>query len=340
MGCFLSIPTAPASESPAAGPAQPVAFEELLDAASKAPQKLGLENNEIGVPTLVETGQAPVPLASSGGNSGKGSSLDGTATGQPRKSPLRAPSIKASTNKSTLSAVDKGTQLIESLSAIEGTAVEKVEAFTSLLVGESYVQFASISVVSEDEQVFMVLTASGVGSDFLPKHYLLNVASSHWSVQRVVSEGTACFWAAGEHNADELPEDWKCLFKMQKLKSFLAVPIKVGTQLVGVLNVALVIEVDEQKHWWGLQLRLLAAVLAQHFHDAHLRSKISWLQAVARQETVEQLSMATLKGLTGMFGALRDLSFYIALVLPGRPCAIMLSLSREMMEAAAAAAGG
>ncbi len=108
----------------------------------------------------------------------------------------------------------------------------------------------SISVVSEDEQVFMVLTAAGVGSDFLPKHYLLNVASSHWSVQRVVSEGTACFWAAGEHNANDLPEDWKCLFKMQKLKSFLAVPIKVGTQLVGVLNVAMVIEVDEQKHWW------------------------------------------------------------------------------------------
>ncbi|KXZ46880.1 hypothetical protein GPECTOR_39g374 [Gonium pectorale] len=179
----------------------------------------------------------------------------------------------------------------------------------------------------------MVLTASGVGSDFLPKHYLLNVASSHWSVQRVVSEGTACFWAAGEHNANELPEDWKCLFKMQKLKSFLAVPIKVGAQLVGVLNVAMVIEVDEQKHWWGLQLRLLAAVLAQHFHDAHLRSKVSWLQSIAKQETVEQLSMATLKGLTDIFAALQDLSFYIALVLPGRPCAIMFSLSREMVEA-------
>ncbi|KAG2435952.1 hypothetical protein HXX76_007147 [Chlamydomonas incerta] len=122
---------------------------------------------------------------------------------------------------------------------------------------------------------------------------------------------------------------------MQKLKSFLAVPIKVGAQLVGVLNVALVIEVDEQKHWWGLQLRLLAAVLAQHFHDAHLRSKVSWLQSIAKQETVEQLSMATLKGLTGIFDALQDLSFYIALVLPGRPCAIMFSLSREMVEAAA-----
>ena len=36
----------------------------------------------------------------------------------------------------------QGTQLIESLSAIEGTAVEKVEAFTNLLVSESYVQFA------------------------------------------------------------------------------------------------------------------------------------------------------------------------------------------------------
>lgn len=46
---------------------------------------------------------------------------------------------------------------------------------------------------------------------------------------------------------------------------------------------------------WGLQLRLLAAVLAQHFHDAHLRSKVSWLQSIAKQETVEQLSMATLK---------------------------------------------
>ncbi len=45
---------------------------------------------------------------------------------------------------------------------------------------------------------------------------------------------------------------------------------------------------------WGLQLRLLAAVLAQHFHDAHLRSKVSWLQGVAKQETVEQLSVATL----------------------------------------------
>lgn len=45
----------------------------------------------------------------------------------------------------------------------------------------------------------------------------------------------------------------------------------------------------------GLQLRLLAAVLAQHFHDAHLRSKVSWLQSIAKQETVEQLSMATLK---------------------------------------------
>ncbi len=37
------------------------------------------------------------------------------------------------------------------------------------------------------------------------------------------------------------------------------------------------------------------------------------------------------QGLTGTFGALQDLSFYIALSLPGRPCAIMFSLSREMM---------
>jgi hypothetical protein len=36
-----------------------------------------------------------------------------------------------------------------------------------------------------------------------------------------------------------------------------------------------------------------------------------------------------------MFDALQDLSFYIALVLPGRPCAIMFSLSSEMVEAAA-----
>ncbi|EFJ52626.1 hypothetical protein VOLCADRAFT_85795 [Volvox carteri f. nagariensis] len=200
-----------------------------------------------------------------------------------------------------------------------------------LQISTRFLLLTSISVVSEDEQVFMVLTASGVGSDFLPKHYLLNVDSSHCSVQRVLSEGTACFWAAGEHNANELPEDWKCLFKMQKLKSFLAVPIKVGGQLVGVLNVALVIEVDEQKHWWGLQLRLLAAVLAQHFHDAHLRSKISWLQSIAKQETVEQLSIAILKGLTGIFDALQDLSFYIALVLPGRPCAIMFALSHELV---------
>lgn len=36
----------------------------------------------------------------------------------------------------------QGAQLIESLSGIEGTAVVKVEAFTTLLIHESYVQFA------------------------------------------------------------------------------------------------------------------------------------------------------------------------------------------------------
>ena len=70
-------------------------------------------------------------------------------------------------------------------------------------------------MLSEDDSMFMVLTAAGVGSDFLPKHYLLNVASSNWSVQRVVAEGTACFWGAGDHNVSELPEDWKCLYRMQ-----------------------------------------------------------------------------------------------------------------------------
>ncbi|KAG2488846.1 hypothetical protein HYH03_012643 [Edaphochlamys debaryana] len=340
MGCLQSKPAAPATPaSPVSvgappeprptvvAPAAPAAAGSIKEAE---PQPSGAHSNGAGLAIDAGAGSAPAP--SSRGDSGGKDSGQGVTT-PPDKPPVSAAGRKVTTNKHTFAAVDKGTQLIESLSAIEGTAVEKVEAFTSLLVGESYVQFASISVVSEDEQVFMVLTASGVGSDFLPKHYLLNVASSHWSVQRVVSEGTACFWAAGEHNANELPEDWKCLFKMQKLKSFLAVPIKVGAQLVGVLNVALVIEVDEQKHWWGLQLRLLAAVLAQHFHDAHLRSKVSWLQSIAKQETVEQLSMATLKGLTDIFDALQDLSFYIALVLPGRPCAIMFSLSREMVEA-------
>ncbi len=42
-----------------------------------------------------------------------------------------------------------------------------------------------------------------------------------------------------------------------------------------------------------------------------------------------------LQGLTGIFGALQDLSFYIALVLPGRPCAIMFTLSREMVQGVA-----
>lgn len=46
---------------------------------------------------------------------------------------------------------------------------------------------------------------------------------------------------------------------------------------------------------WALQLRLLAAVLAQHFQEAHLRAKVSWLQRMAKQEGVEQLVMATLK---------------------------------------------
>ncbi|GIL57362.1 hypothetical protein Vafri_12606 [Volvox africanus] len=343
MGCLLSTPSPPPSTGLPAGAVQSPGHEasdaqavRQLVAASKTNDHHGSTPISNGGGVAADGGGCSHPPgpASSRGDSGKDSTRDGTATPVQDKAAASTPGRKVNTNKHTLSAVDKGTQLIESLSVIEGTAVEKVEAFTSLLVGESYVQFASISVVSEDEQVFMVLTASGVGSDFLPKHYLLNVNSSHCSVQRVVSEGTACFWAAGEHNANELPEDWKCLFKMQKLKSFLAVPIKVGGQLVGVLNVALVIEVDEQKHWWGLQLRLLAAVLAQHFHDAHLRSKVSWLQSIAKQDTVEQLSMATLKGLTGIFDALQDLSFYIALVLPGRPCAVMFSLSGEMVQTA------
>ncbi|GIL89744.1 hypothetical protein Vretimale_16603 [Volvox reticuliferus] len=343
MGCLLSTPSPPPSTRHPAGAVQPPGCEASDDhavrqlvAVSKANDQHGstLNSNRGGVATDGGGCSHPAGPASSNGDSARDGARDGAATPVQDKAAASTPGRKVNTNKHTLSAVDKGTQLIESLSVIEGTAVEKVEAFTSLLVGESYVQFASISVVSEDEQVFMVLTASGVGSDFLPKHYLLNVNSSHCSVQRVVSEGTACFWAAGEHNANELPEDWKCLFKMQKLKSFLAVPIKVGGQLVGVLNVALVIEVDEQKHWWGLQLRLLAAVLAQHFHDAHLRSKVSWLQSIAKQDTVEQLSMATLKGLTGLFDALQDLSFYIALALPGRPCAVMFSLSGEMVQTA------
>lgn len=95
----------------------------------------------------------------------------------------------------------------------------------------------------------MVLTAGGVGSDFLPKHFLLTVANSTWSVQKVITEGTACFWCASGDNHADLAEDWKCLYNMKQLKSFLAVPIKVGTQLCGVLNVALVTEIDEQKHW-------------------------------------------------------------------------------------------
>lgn len=36
----------------------------------------------------------------------------------------------------------QGTELIESLSAIEGTAIEKVEAFTNLLISEGFTAFA------------------------------------------------------------------------------------------------------------------------------------------------------------------------------------------------------
>lgn len=75
--------------------------------------------------------------------------------------------------------------------------------------------------------MFMVLTAAGVGSDFLPKHILMPTDSTAWSVQRVASEGTACFWGSGDQDPEELPEDWKCLWRTQKLRSFLAVPIKV-----------------------------------------------------------------------------------------------------------------
>lgn len=74
-----------------------------------------------------------------------------------------------------------------------------------------------------------------------------------------------------------------------------ASPGRACMQVCGVLNVALMTEVDEQKQWWGLQLRLLAAVLAQHVAAAHLRSKVSWLQVVSRQESVEQLGLTTLQ---------------------------------------------
>lgn len=125
-------------------------------------------------------------------------------------------------------------------------AVEPYHPERALII---FVHIRSISAVSEDEQLFTVLTASGVGSDFLPKNCLFETASTNWSVQRVISEATACFWAADDQNLDELPEDWKCLYKTQKLQSFLAVPIKVGTQLCGVLNVAMQTDIDEQKHW-------------------------------------------------------------------------------------------
>lgn len=234
----------------------------------------------------------------------------------------------ANTNNWQRSAVDKGTQLLESLSAIDGTALEKVEAFTSLLVEESYVQFASVSVLAEDIEKFLVLTACGYGSEYLPKHCLMSVKESSWSVQRVVEEAAACFWSAACDSLTELPGDWKCLYKTDRLRSFLAVPIKVGTKLCGVLNVGLAVEVDEQKHWWGLQLRLIAAVLAHHFNDAHLCSKVTWLQKLHQQDTIQQLGLSSLQGLYSNFKSLRDLQFFMALTLPGRPCAILFSLTK------------
>lgn len=126
----------------------------------------------------------------------------------------------------------------------------------------------SICVVSEDDSAFMVLTAAGAGSASLPRHCLADVATSSWSGQRVVAEGTACFWAAGnaQGNADTntgsnsnssgsnaascgLPGDCERLCREQRLRSFLAVPIRAGAQLVGVLHVALLAEINEQKHW-------------------------------------------------------------------------------------------
>ena len=223
----------------------------------------------------------------------------------------------------------QGTQLIESLSAIDGTAVEKVEAFTNLLVTESYVQFASISVLSDDDQMFMVLTAAGAGSDFLPKHYLLNVASSNWSVQRVVVEGTACFWGAADHNANELPEDSKCLYRMQKLRSFLAVPIKVGPQMVGVLNVGLLTEVDEQKHWCVRP----AATRTLDTVDPCLASSCGGLSTPTALLSGDNRAHARARAAQRTARHVRKLSRAIARPLPR-------SRERVQVGAAAAAAGG
>ena len=56
---------------------------------------------------------------------------------------------------------------------------------------------------------------------------------------------------------------------------------------------------------WGLQLRLLAAVLAQHFKEASLTSKISWVKALNRKDSVEQLAATTMLGLNAVFAALQ-----------------------------------
>lgn len=108
--------------------------------------------------------------------------------------------------------------------------------------------------------------------------------------------------------------------------SFLAVAIKVGPNLCGVLNVGLGAEVNDNKHWWALQLRLLAAVLGQYFKDADLVGKLCLLQRLHEQESIQQLSLSTLKGLYSIFSSLHDLQFFLALMLPGRPCAIMFGL--------------
>lgn len=94
-------------------------------------------------------------------------------------------------------AVDKGTELLECLSTLEGTALEKLEAFSRLLVSENYVNYASVSVLSKDNDNFMVLTSVGSGNEYIPQFCLLETRKSGWSVQRVVEGGGAPhFWSA------------------------------------------------------------------------------------------------------------------------------------------------
>lgn len=307
MGCYISKSEKPAEETQKSGNQSANPEADDIDNAPAAE-----------TPGSTSSTQQQNPLPRLSGH-------------PPCNQPALQPPKQGSSSNWQRSAVDKGTQLLESLSAIDGTALEKVEAFTSLLVEESYVQFASVSVLSEDIEKFLVLTACGYGSEYLPKHCLLSVKESSWSVQRVVEEVAACFWSAACDSLSELPGDWKCLYNTERLRSFLAVPIKVGSQLCGVLNVGLAVEVDEQKHWWGLQLRLIAAVLAQHLNDAHLCAKVTWLQELQRQQTIEQLGVSCLQGFYNNYKSLRDLQFFLALTLPGRPCATLLCLTKEVL---------